>query len=71
MTDQTDETDPTALGAWLRLLLTPGLGPHSVRPLLARWGDAQAIWAQSPQAWAEQVGARAARLAQIMRTGVV
>ena len=54
-------TDHTALGAWLRLLLTPGLGPHSVRPLLARWGDAQAIWAQSPQAWAEQVGARCAQ----------
>ena len=61
MTDQTDETDPTALGAWLRLLLTPGLGPHSVRPLLARWGSAEAIWAQSPQVWAEQVGTRCAQ----------
>lgn len=61
MTDPTHLTDPTALGAWLRLLLTPGLGPQTVRPLLARWGSAEAIWAQSPAAWAEQVGARCAQ----------
>ena len=53
--------DRQALGAWLRLLLTPGLGPLSVRPLLERWGSAEAIWAQSPTAWAEQVGARQAQ----------
>ena len=53
--------DRQALGAWLRLLLTPGLGPQTVRPLLERWGSAEAVWAQSPAAWAEQVGARHAQ----------
>ena len=50
-----------ALGAWLRLLLTPGLGPHTARPLLERWGSAEAVWAQSPAVWAELVGPRHAQ----------
>ena len=53
--------DRQALGAWLRLLLTPGLGPQTVRPLLERWGSAEAVWAQSPAAWAELVGPRHAQ----------
>ena len=39
--------------AWLRLLLTPGLGRTTARRLLARAGGAEAIWCLPLQAWAE------------------
>lgn len=39
--------------AWLRLLLTPGLGRATARRLLARAGGAEAIWQLPLQAWAE------------------
>jgi len=31
------------LGAWLRLLLTPGIGPETARQLLAALGPPEAI----------------------------
>lgn len=39
--------DSTELAAWLRLLLTPGIGNTTARSLLAAYGSAQSIFAQS------------------------
>jgi len=39
------------LAAWLRLLLTPGLGRTTARQLLAAFGLPEAIWARSPDSW--------------------
>ena len=39
--------------AWLRLLLTPGIGRSTARKLLARAGSAEAIWHLPLPAWAE------------------
>ena len=39
--------DSTELAAWLRLLLTPGIGNTTARSLLAAFGSAQGIFAQS------------------------
>ena len=39
--------------AWLRLLLTPGLGRGTARKLLARAGSAEGIWHLPLSAWAE------------------
>ena len=58
-------TEREELGAWLRLLQTPGIGPESARRLLAAFGPPQAIWAQALSAWAGVVGQR---VAQAMRT---
>lgn len=44
------------LGAWLRLLLTPGLGPVGQRRLLAAFGLPQAIFEQTPGALAAVAG---------------
>ncbi|MFP8836009.1 DNA-processing protein DprA [Hydrogenophaga sp. XSHU_21] len=44
------------LAAWLRLLLTPGLGRTSARQLLAAFGLPQAVWARPPSDWADVVG---------------
>ncbi|MBV8247880.1 MAG: DNA-protecting protein DprA [Comamonas sp.] len=41
--------------AWLRLLLTPGLGRSAVRRLLARAGGAPQIWQLPAAAWRECV----------------
>ena len=49
------------LGAWLRLLITPGIGPETARRLLAALGPPEAIWAQSPSAWQSVVGTRTAQ----------
>jgi len=49
------------LGAWLRLLQTPGIGNESARKLLAAFGPPQAIWAQGPARWQAVVGARTAQ----------
>jgi len=38
------------LGAWLRLLLVPGLGPAPARRLLAAFGSPQAVFAAQPDA---------------------
>ncbi len=52
---------PDELAAWLRLLLTPGIGPESARKLLAAFGLPDAIFAQSASAWQAVVGTRGAR----------
>ncbi len=44
------------LAAWLRLLLTPGLGRTSARQLLARFGLPEAVWGRTEADWAEVVG---------------
>lgn len=48
------------LGAWLRLLLAPGLGPVSIRRLLAAFGSPETVLAQSPAALRTVVSARQA-----------
>lgn len=54
------------LRAWLRLVLTPHVGPVTARALLRSLGSPQAVWEAGPQAWAHLVSAReAAALAQI------
>lgn len=49
------------LAAWLRLLLTPGVGTESARKLLAAFGLPNEIFEQDPVAWQTVVGMRAAR----------
>jgi DNA processing protein len=49
------------LAAWLRLLLSPGVGLESARKLLAAFGLPEAIFAQPLSAWQTAVGTRAAR----------
>ncbi|MBC7547261.1 MAG: DNA-protecting protein DprA [Polaromonas sp.] len=41
------DTDPDELAAWLRLTLAPGVGNDASRKLLAAFGSAQGIFAQS------------------------
>jgi len=48
--------------AWLRLTLTPGLGPAVQRQLLAAFGPPEAVYAVSYSALASVVGGPAARL---------
>jgi len=56
--------DPEELGAWLRLLETPGVGRESARKLLAAFGSPQTVVAATTAARAEVVGpAQAAALA--------
>ena len=54
-------TDHDELGAWLRLLCTPGIGPQTARQLLAAFGPPQAVWQQSQSAWQQVVGPRTAQ----------
>lgn len=54
-------TDHDDLGAWLRLLLTPGVGPETARRLLAAFGPPERVLAQSPLAWQQVVGPRTAQ----------
>ena len=42
------------LAAWLRLLLTPGLGRRTARQLMSAFGPPQALWALPATAWAER-----------------
>jgi len=49
-------TTESSLGAWLRLLGTPGIGPERARALLRAWGPPEAVWARSPGDWAQVVG---------------
>jgi len=48
------------LGAWLRLLRTPGLGRAGARRLLAACGSPQAVFDAAPAAWQTLIGAQAA-----------
>lgn len=41
---------PEELSAWLRLLLTPGVGNDTARRLLAAFGSPEAVWQQAPSA---------------------
>ena len=52
------------LAAWLRLLLTPGVGNETARKLLAAFGLPEAVFAQSPAALQTVVGARTAQALQ-------
>jgi DNA processing protein len=56
---------PDELAAWLRLLLTPGVGRASARRLLAALGGAPQIWAPGAQGrWAGLVGPTQAQALQ-------
>jgi DNA processing protein len=57
--------DEAELQAWLRLLLTPGVGNESARQLLAAFGSAQAIFEQSEAAL---LAIGSARLVQAIQT---
>ncbi len=46
--------------AWLRLLLTPGLGRDKARRLLAAFGTAEGVWTQAHSAWKTVLGPQAA-----------
>ena len=48
------------LGAWLRLLATPGVGNTHARKLLAAFASPQAVFQQDPAAWSAVVGPRLA-----------
>ncbi len=48
------------LAAWLRLLLTPGVGSGAARKLLAAFGLPQDVFDQDPAAWRAVVGERLA-----------
>jgi DNA processing protein len=49
------------LRSWLRLLLTPGVGPETARRLLAAFGPPESIFSQSPAAWRTVVSGRVAQ----------
>ena len=51
---------PEELGDWLRLSLTPGVGPDAARRLLAAFGQPHTIWAQSDAALRQIVSAQQA-----------
>jgi DNA processing protein len=60
---------PEELGAWLRLVLTPGVGPESARRLLAAFGEPQAIFQQTETALCQVVSAKQAQALQLMPDG--
>ena len=60
---------PEELGAWLRLVLTPGVGPESARRLLAAFGEPQAIFGQTENALCQVVRAKQAQALQLMPDG--
>jgi DNA processing protein len=51
---------PPELAAWVRLLLTPGVGKETARRLLASFGLPEAVFAQSTDALQTVVGAKTA-----------
>jgi DNA processing protein len=52
---------PEALASWLRLSLTPGVGPETARRLLATWGQPGAVFAQTETALRQVVSAQQAQ----------
>lgn len=52
---------PSERAAWLRLLLTPGVGRATARQLLAAFGSAEAIWSGDEAAWQALTGPSRAR----------
>jgi DNA processing protein len=61
--------NPDELGAWLRLVLTPGVGPESARRLLAAFGEPQAIFAQTETALCQVVSTKQAQALRLMPEG--
>jgi DNA processing protein len=61
--------NPDELGAWLRLVLTSGVGPESARRLLAAFGEPQAIFAQTETALCQVVSAKQAQALRLMPEG--
>ncbi|MBD3893149.1 DNA-processing protein DprA [Hydrogenophaga sp.] len=55
---------PDELGAWLRLLLTPGVGPVTARRLLDAFGLPTVIFRQPAAAWRALVGAQVTQALQ-------
>lgn len=60
---------PEELGAWLRLVLTPGVGPESVRRLLTRFGEPAVIFGQTDSALGQVVNARQVQALRLMPEG--
>jgi len=60
---------PEELGAWLRLVLTPGVGPESARRLLAAFGEPSAIFQQTETALCQVVSAKQAQALHLMPDG--
>lgn len=56
--------------AWLRLLLTPGVGSGTARRLLAAFGLPQDIWRHGPGTWEPVVGSRVAQALQVEPEGL-
>lgn len=56
--------DRETCAAWLRLVLTPGVGNETARRLLAAFGLPPTIWTQSPSAWATVTNVRTATAMQ-------
>lgn len=52
---------PQALGSWLRLALTPGIGPDAARRLLAAFGEPDAIFGQAESGLRQVVSALQAK----------
>jgi len=52
---------PEELGLWLRLSLTPGVGPDAARRLLAALGPPEAIWRQTESTLRQLVSAQQAK----------
>lgn len=52
---------PQAVGSWLRLALTPGIGPDAARRLLAAFGEPDAIFGQTESALRQVVSALQAK----------
>lgn len=53
--------DRDELGAWLRLLITPQLGPEAQRRLLSAFGGPQQVFDAPSAAWAQTLGSAAAQ----------
>ncbi|HSI59120.1 MAG TPA: DNA-processing protein DprA [Ideonella sp.] len=56
--------DADELGAWLRLIETPGIGVESARRLLAAYGSPQSVLDAGPGGWRQVAGAAAASALQ-------
>ena len=52
---------PEELGSWLRLVLTPGVGPETARRLLAAFGQPEALFGQTESALRQIVSAQQAQ----------
>jgi DNA processing protein len=60
---------PEELGAWLRLVLTPGVGTESARRLLAAFGEPEAIFEQTETALCQVVSPKQAQALCLMPDG--